>query len=89
MLEAVQDVERSGAAAREQLAQVAHIVLSAWQTDPDLVRVPVLVREVARSPQLQQEIDEIQHAFAALERIVAQGSGLATTFAAVGGDPDD
>ena len=71
MLEAVQEVERSGAAAREQLAQVAHIVLSAWQADPDLVRV--LVREVARSPQLQQEIDEIQHAFAALERIVAQG----------------
>ncbi len=71
MLQAVQEVERSGAAAREQLAQVAHIVLSAWQADPDLVRV--LVREVARSPQLQQEIDEIQHAFAALERIVAQG----------------
>jgi len=71
MLEAVQEVERSGTAAREQLAQVAHIVLSAWQADPDLVRV--LVREVARSPQLQQEIDEIQHAFAALERIVAQG----------------
>jgi len=71
MLEAVQEVERSGAAAREQLVQVAHIVLSAWQADPDLVRV--LVREVARSPQLQQEIDEIQHAFAALERIVAQG----------------
>ncbi len=71
MLEAVQEVELSGAPAREQLAQVAHIVLSAWQADPDLVRV--LVREVARSPQLQQEIDEIQHAFAALERIVAQG----------------
>ena len=71
MLEAVQEVELSGAPAREQLAQVAHIVLSAWQADPDLVRV--LVREVARSPQLQQEIDEIQQAFAALERIVVQG----------------
>lgn len=71
MLDAVQEVEQSGAPAREQLAQVASIVLSGWQADPDLVRV--LVREVARSPQLQQEVDEIQHAFAALERIVAQG----------------
>ena len=73
MLDAVQEVERSGAPAREQLAQVATIVLSAWQADPDLVRV--LVREVARSPHLQQEVDEIQHAFAALERIVAHGQG--------------
>jgi len=71
MLGAVQEVELSGAPAREQLAQVAHIVLSAWQGDPDLVRV--LVREVARSPHLQQEVDEIQNAFAALERIVVQG----------------
>ena len=71
MLDAVQEVERSGAPAREQLAGVARIVLSAWQADPDLVRV--LVREVARSPQLQQEVDEIQHAFAALERIVVAG----------------
>jgi hypothetical protein len=51
--------------------QVAHIVLSAWHADPDLVRV--LVREVARSPHLQEEVDEIQNAFAALERIVIQG----------------
>lgn len=73
MLAAVEEVERSRAPAREQLAAVAHIVLSAWQADPDLVRV--LVREVARSPHLQQEVDEIQNAFAALERIVIQGQG--------------
>jgi TetR/AcrR family transcriptional regulator, fatty acid metabolism regulator protein len=71
MLDAIQEVERSQAPAREQLAAVAHIVLSAWHADPDLVRV--LVREVARSPHLQQEVDEIQSAFAALERIVIQG----------------
>jgi TetR/AcrR family fatty acid metabolism transcriptional regulator len=71
MLDAVQEVEHSLAPAREQLEAVAHIVLSAWQADPDLVRV--LVREVARSPHLQQEVDEIQNAFAALERIVIQG----------------
>ena len=71
MLDAVKEVEDEGAPAREQLAAVARIVLGAWQVDPDLVRV--LVREVARSPQLGREVDEIAHAFAALERIVARG----------------
>ncbi len=71
MLEAVEELEKSSTTAREQIAGVAKIVLGAWQVDPDLVRV--LVREVARSPQLGREVDEIAHAFAALERIVARG----------------
>jgi TetR/AcrR family transcriptional regulator, fatty acid metabolism regulator protein len=71
MLEAVEEVEQSDTTAREQIAGVARIVLGAWQVDPDLVRV--LVREVARSPQLGREVDEIAHAFNALERIVVRG----------------
>jgi TetR/AcrR family transcriptional regulator, fatty acid metabolism regulator protein len=71
LLEAVEEVERSGVGAREQIAGVAKLVLGAWETDPDLVRV--LVREVARSPQLGREVDEIAHAFEALERIVRGG----------------
>jgi TetR/AcrR family transcriptional regulator, fatty acid metabolism regulator protein len=71
MLEAVEAVEQEGASAREQLAGVARIVLGSWELDPDLVRV--LIREVARSPQLGREVDEIEHAFAALERIVTNG----------------
>jgi TetR/AcrR family fatty acid metabolism transcriptional regulator len=71
MLEAVEELERSDMPAREQLAGVARIVLGSWELDPDLVRV--LVREVARSPQLGREVDEIEHAFAALERIVKKG----------------
>ncbi len=71
MLQAVEEVERTDAPAREQLAGVARIVLGAWQVDPDLVRV--LVREVARSPQLGREVDEIEHAFSALQRIVTKG----------------
>jgi TetR/AcrR family transcriptional regulator, fatty acid metabolism regulator protein len=71
MLEAVQEVERSGIPAREQLRAVARIVLGAWETDPDLIRV--LVREVARSPQLGNEVEEVEHAFAALERIIVHG----------------
>ncbi len=71
MLEAVEELDRSAGTAREQVAGVARIVLGAWEADPDLVRV--LVREVARSPQLGREVDEIVHAFKALERIVAGG----------------
>lgn len=71
MLEAVEVVERSEVTAREQIAGVARIVLGAWDVDPDLVRV--LIREVARSPQLGREVDEIAHAFSALERIVRRG----------------
>jgi TetR/AcrR family fatty acid metabolism transcriptional regulator len=71
MLEAVQEVEHSGAPARDQLQAVARIVLGAWESDPDLVRV--LIREVARSPQLGNEVEEVEHAFAALERIVVRG----------------
>ena len=71
MLEAVEELERSETTAREQIAGVARIVLGSWELDPDLVRV--LVREVARSPQLAREVDEIEHAFAALQRIVVRG----------------
>ena len=71
MLEAVEEVERTETTARAQIAGVARIVLGAWEADPDLVRV--LVREVARSPQLGREVDEIANAFQALERIIAGG----------------
>jgi TetR/AcrR family fatty acid metabolism transcriptional regulator len=71
LLEAMRGVEESGAPAREQLRQVAAILLRAWRRDPDLVRV--LVREVARSPQMPRRVEEIGQAFRAIERIVARG----------------
>ena len=71
LLDAVKDVEESGTEAREQVRRVAAIVLRTWRRDPDLVRV--LVREVTRSPQLQNEVDEIGQALAAIQRIVAGG----------------
>jgi AcrR family transcriptional regulator len=71
MLEAVEEVERSDTSAREQIRAIAHIVLGGWQLDPELIRV--LIREVARGPQLEQEIDAIARAFDALERVVARG----------------
>jgi AcrR family transcriptional regulator len=71
MLTAIHGVEERGGPAPDQLRRVCAIVLRSWRDDPDLVRV--LVREVARSPQIQREIDEIEQAFAALERIVERG----------------
>src|SRR5947209_7100453 len=54
LLAAIHDVELSDAPAREQLRQVAAIMLRAWRRQPDLVRV--LVREIARSPALQERV---------------------------------
>ena len=71
MLEAVEEVEAEEGSAREQLAGVARIVLGGWEVDADLIRV--LIREVARSPQIGREVGEIQHAFAGLQRIIARG----------------
>jgi AcrR family transcriptional regulator len=71
LLDAMRAVEASEAPAREQLRQVAAILLRSWRRDPDLVRV--LVREVARSPQMARRVDEIGQAFRAIERIVARG----------------
>jgi TetR/AcrR family fatty acid metabolism transcriptional regulator len=71
LLGAIHDVEASGAPAREQLRQVAAILLRSWRRQPDLVRV--LVREIARSPELHRRLDEVRAAFAAIERIVRRG----------------
>ena len=71
MLTAIGAVEELGEPAPEQVRKVAAIVLRTWRDDSDLVRV--LVREVTRSPQLQNEIDEIALAFATLERIIERG----------------
>jgi len=68
-INAVVEVEESP---REQLRKSCAIVLRTWRDYPDVVRV--LVREVARSgEQLQREVEEIAHAFLALQRIVERG----------------
>jgi AcrR family transcriptional regulator len=69
--DAVRAVEETDESARERLAGIAKILLRAWRRDPNLVRV--LVREVTRSSHLQTRIDEIEAAFAGLERIIELG----------------
>jgi TetR/AcrR family fatty acid metabolism transcriptional regulator len=71
LLSAVSDVENSGENAREQLRQVAAILLRSWRRNPNLVRV--LVREVTRSSEVERRVGEIDAAFEALERIIRNG----------------
>ena len=71
MLEAARGIEATETPARERVRKVAAVVLGSWKANPDLIRV--LIREVTRSPHIQQEIAEISQAFDVLERIVKQG----------------
>src|SRR3954449_4795524 len=71
LLAAVALAQETGATAPEQLGLVVKIVLRTWRDDPNLVRL--LVREITRSPHIQDELDEIGQAFASLERIVRRG----------------
>jgi TetR/AcrR family transcriptional regulator, fatty acid metabolism regulator protein len=71
LLAAVALAEATGQNAGEQLELVVKIVLRTWRDDPDLVRL--LVREITRSPHIQDELDEIGQAFATLQRIIERG----------------
>ena len=64
-------VEQSDEPADEQLRGIAKILLRTWRNDPDLVRV--MVREVARSSHLQEQVDEIRAGFATIQRVIERG----------------
>jgi TetR/AcrR family fatty acid metabolism transcriptional regulator len=71
LLERFHGVEASAAPVDEQLRGIAKILLRTWRNDPDLVRV--MVREVARGPQLLEQVDEIKEGFVTIQRIVERG----------------
>ena len=71
LVERVEAVEESAETAREQLRHVAAIVLRTWLHQPDVVRV--VVREIARSPEVQQRIGELVKPIEAIRRIVERG----------------
>jgi AcrR family transcriptional regulator len=71
LLAAVGLAAETGDDAGEQLELVVKIVLRSWRDDPDLVRL--LVREITRSPHIQDELDEIGQAFATLQRVIERG----------------
>ena len=62
--------------APDKLAGIAKILLRTWRNDPALVTV--MVREVARSPQLQAQVDEVREAFELIERVIEQGQAEGT-----------
>ena len=64
-------VEQSKEPADEQLRGIAKILLRSWRNDPDLVRV--MVREVARSSHLQEQVEEIRAGFATIQRVIERG----------------
>jgi len=64
-------VEDADEPARDKIEGIAKILLRSWRNDPALVTV--MVREVARSEQIQSRVAEVREAFAILERVIRQG----------------
>jgi len=71
LLERFRAVEAADEPAGEKLEGIAKILLRTWRNDPDLVTV--MVREVARSPQLQAQVEEVREAFAIVQRVIEEG----------------
>jgi len=76
LLERFRAVEAADESAGEKLQGIAKILLRTWRNDPDLVTV--MVREVARSPQLQAQVDEVREAFTIVQRVIEQGQADGT-----------
>ncbi len=71
VIAAVHGIEATDDPATEKLRRIAAVLLRSWRADPDRVRV--LVREVARSPHLTSEVDEIREVFLVIERVIVRG----------------
>lgn len=64
-------VEAAEEPADGKLEGIGKILLRTWRNDPALVTV--MVREVARSHQLRDRVEEVREAFAIVQRIVEEG----------------
>lgn len=71
LLERFRRVEESEEPADEKLRGIGKILLRTWRNDQALVTV--MVREVARSPHLQDQVDEVREAFHAIQRVIERG----------------
>jgi TetR/AcrR family fatty acid metabolism transcriptional regulator len=65
-------IEASGAPLRDQLHRFASLYLGSWLVTPERIRV--LVREVARSPEVGNRVEEIRELFVALQRMIETAS---------------
>ncbi|MGH3065033.1 MAG: TetR/AcrR family transcriptional regulator [Gaiellaceae bacterium] len=64
-------VEAAAEPAPDKLVGIAKILLRTWRNDPALVTV--MVREVARSQLLQDQVEEVREAFAIVQRVIEEG----------------
>lgn len=71
LLDRIRAVEATDEPACEQLRHVAAIILRTWRHEPDVVRV--VVREIARSPEVQARIGELVEPVGSIRRIVERG----------------
>ena len=71
LLEAFTRIEAADERPLDQLGAIAKVLLRSWRDQPDLVRV--MVREVARSPQLHGQVDEIRAVFVVIQRVIERG----------------
>ncbi len=62
------EIEQSGAPLRAQLRRFARFYLGSWLVTPEAIRV--LVREIARSPDVGGRVDEIRAVFLGLTRMI-------------------
>jgi len=76
LLDRFRAVETADEPAPAKLEGIAKILLRTWRNNPALVRV--MVREVARSPQLQAQVDEVREAFAIVQRVIEEGQADGT-----------
>ncbi len=76
LVETFHRIESSEESALAQLQGIAKVLLRSWRNDPDLVRV--MVREVARSPQLGSQVDEIREGFLVIQRVIERGQADGT-----------
>jgi AcrR family transcriptional regulator len=71
LIERFRAVELAAEPPLDKLEGIAKILLRTWRNDPALVTV--MVREVARSHQLQDRVDDVREAFAIVQRIIEEG----------------
>ena len=71
LVDTVTRIETSDEPPLQQLGAIAKVLLRSWRDQPDLVRV--MVREVARSPQLHGQVDEIRAVFLVIQRVIERG----------------
>ncbi len=64
-------VEAAAEPAEAKLEGIAKILLRTWRNDPALVTV--MVREVARSQLLQEQVEDVREAFTILQRVIEEG----------------